>query len=330
MSDNQCVLLCPGQGAQKVGMGQAWVDAHPASAQTFAAADAALDLEIEGTRHKLSELCFGGPEELLNRTDVSQPALYTCAVASYQGLLEQGWERQVVASAGLSLGEWTALHLAGVIGFVEGLRLVALRGRLMQDAARASRGSMVALIGADESQADEVCEQAAAGEVLVPANYNAPGQIVISGAVDACSRAVEVATALGLRATQLSVAGAFHSPLMEPAAEGLAEALEQVELSEPRIPVWSNVTGSPHEGSDPESIKKRLVEQLTSPVRWSQCCESMTSTLASGDLAPEWNELAPGTVLRGLFRRIDRKVKVRTHDAPETSVEQEPSPGATG
>ena len=258
MSHNQCVLLCPGQGAQKVGMGRAWVDAHPASAQTFASADAVLDLEIEGTRHKLSEVCFDGPEELLNRTDVSQPALYTSAVASYQGLLEQGWERQAIASAGLSLGEWTALHLAGVIGFVDGLRLVALRGRLMQDAAKASRGSMVALIGADESQADEVCEQAADGEVLVPANYNAPGQIVISGAVDACSRAIEVATSIGLRATQLSVAGAFHSPLMGPAAEGLAEALEPV-LRQSFKPAFLAVRRAAHEvGRDADAPRRRI------------------------------------------------------------------------
>jgi [acyl-carrier-protein] S-malonyltransferase len=299
-------------------MGKLWVEAHPASAQTFAAADEAVPLDIGGESMRLSSLCFNGPSELLNRTDVSQPALYTCAVAAYQGLLEEHGSIDIAASAGLSLGEWTALHLAGAIGFTEGLRLVALRGRLMQSAAEQSDGSMVALIGADEAQAQAVCDDAAKGEVLVPANFNAPGQVVLSGASSACERAIEVAEAMGLRAKGLAVAGAFHSPLMEPAAEGLANALEEVEITSPAVPVWSNVTGRPHDENDVDSIKSRLVQQLTSPVRWSQCCESMVQTLGEDTETPfEWHELAPGSVLRGLFRRIDRAVKVHTHDKPE-------------
>ena len=324
MSNGDRILLCPGQGAQKVGMGHEWAASHPAAAQTFAAADEALDLMISGTQVKLTDLCFNGPAESLNRTDVSQPALYTCSVASYQGLVEAEGSPTIRACGGLSLGEWTALHLAGVIGFIDGLRLVALRGRLMQEAAEASNGSMVALIGADEDQANEVCENAAKGEILVPANYNATGQIVISGSQGACSRAVEVASSMGLKATELSVAGAFHSPLMEPAAEGLAKALEEIHLSTPMVPVWSNVTGEPHEGENLDSIKKRLVEQLTSPVRWQQCCTSMVKVIEPSTEQPlEWHEMAPGTVLRGLFRRIDRKVKVQTHDAPEPSATPE-------
>ena len=310
-------------------MGKAWVDAHPASAQTFAAADEAVTLEIEGETRRLSELCFNGPEEALNRTDVSQPALYTAAIAAYQGLLEEHGSVDLIAAAGLSLGEWTALHLSGSIGFIDGLRLVALRGRLMQAAAEASDGSMVALIGADETQAQAVCDEGSRGEVLVPANFNAPGQIVLSGASSACARAVEVADGMGLRAKALSVAGAFHSPLMEPAAEGLANALEGVELVAPSVPVWSNVTGRPHDENDLDSIKSRLVQQLTSPVRWSQCCASMVETLNGPDAEDTplaWHELAPGSVLRGLFRRIDRAVKVKTHDKPEQHhVEAEPS-----
>lgn len=319
MSDANVIFLCPGQGAQAVEMGRLWVETHPASAQTFAAADGAVNLEIEGSDASLSELCFNGPAELLNRTDVSQPALYTCAIAAYQGLLEEHGSIGVLASAGLSLGEWTALHLAGSIGFIDGLRLVALRGRLMQAAAEQSDGSMVALIGADEQQAQAVCDDAARGEVLVPANFNAPGQVVLSGASSACERAIEVAEGMGLRAKGLAVAGAFHSPLMEPAAEGLANALEEVELIRPTIPVWSNVTGRPHDENDVDSIKSRLVQQLTSPVRWSQCCESMVQTLGNDDDEQplEWHELAPGSVLRGLFRRIDKSIKVQTHDKPE-------------
>ena len=192
----------------------------------------------------------------------------------------------------------------------------------MQAAAEASDGSMVALIGAEESQAQAVCDDASKGEVLVPANFNAPGQIVLSGAANACERAITTAEAMGLKAKGLSVAGAFHSPLMEPAAEGLAKALEDVTFSSPSLPVWSNVTGRPHDAEDVDSIKSRLVQQLTSPVRWSQCCESMAQTLPDqGEKPLEWHELAPGNVLRGLFRRIDRSVKVKAHDKPD----QEPS-----
>ena len=181
----------------------------------------------------------------------------------------------------------------------------------------------------DEAQAQAVCDEGARGEVLVPANFNAPGQIVLSGAASACERAITVAEGMGLRAKGLSVAGAFHSPLMEPAAEGLAAALEEVELSTPSAPVWSNVTGLPHDGNDPESIKSRLVQQLTSPVRWSQCCASMASTLSEdGQDAGGWHELAPGSVLRGLFRRIDRSVKVRTHDTPEQRHAEATNPSA--
>jgi [acyl-carrier-protein] S-malonyltransferase len=153
-------------------MGKSWVDAHPASAQTFAAADEVVDL---GGLGRLSNICFEGPADSLNRTDVSQPALFTAAVASYQGLLDRWGGAEVVATLGLSLGEYTALHLAGAFGFKDGLRLVATRGRLMQEAAEASQGGMVALVGADETQAVELCEEARGGDVLVPANFNATG-----------------------------------------------------------------------------------------------------------------------------------------------------------
>ncbi|MGA1517581.1 MAG: ACP S-malonyltransferase [Phycisphaerales bacterium] len=314
-SPNGVVLLCPGQGAQQVGMGKAWADACPAAAQTFAAADKALAGLPALDGRPLSELCFEGPIERLGRTDVSQPALFACAVASWQAMLERMPPTRIVAAAGLSLGEYTALHLAGAFSFVDGLRLVALRGRLMQEAAEASRGSMVALIGADESQAEEICREAAGDGVLVCANFNAPGQIVLSGDVDACGRAVEVASAKGVRATPLQVAGAFHSPLMQPAADGLAKALEEVEIAPLRVPVWSNVTARPHQPDDAELLRKRLVEQLISPVRWSQACSALLADFA-GDPKPALHELAPGSVLRGLMRRIDRSFEVTSHDQP--------------
>jgi len=304
----QVVVLCPGQGAQAVGMGKAWADVSSAAREVFDQADEALSDELGGG---LSGVCFDGPEQRLNRTDVSQPAIYTCSIACLRGLEAQGTDWEIVATAGLSLGEYTALHLAGVFDFVTGLRLVALRGRLMQAAAEASEGRMVALIGANESQARAVCNAASDGGVLVCANFNAPGQIVLSGDASACERAVHAAGELGLRASPLAVAGAFHSPLMQPAADGLAEALENVDFSPPKAEIWSNVTAEPHDPENPELLKQRLVEQLTSPVRWAESCQGLVSRHMIG-----YHELAPGSVLRGLMRRIDRQVKVSSHDTP--------------
>ncbi|MCB9837901.1 MAG: ACP S-malonyltransferase [Phycisphaeraceae bacterium] len=319
MTANQVILLCPGQGAQRIGMGKAWFDHAAAAAQTFGAAD-----EILGDRlgARLSELCFHGPADVLNRTDVAQPAIYTVSVACYQALVAEaqnaGREIDILATAGLSLGEYTALHLAGSIAFADGLELVTLRGKAMQEAAEAVDSSMVALIGADEEQANRVCESAASDDILVPANFNAPGQIVLSGHTAACERAETEASKLGLRATRLEVAGAFHSPLMAPAAERLAEALSRTEIRPPRSIVCSNVTGAGH-GQDEDSgatveemIRRRLVEQLTRPVRWADNCLWLAGQAGGAD----WHEMAPGKTLMGLMRRIDRGVKVVQHDEP--------------
>ncbi len=285
-----------------MGMGRSWFERSPVAKQTFAAADDALGFE-------LSRLCFTGPADRLDRTDMAQVAIYVTSVACYQALIESDQITRPVATAGLSLGEFTALHLAGAFDFVTGLKLVHLRGQAMQDAAEATVGGMVALIGADEQQAVEVCEAAIAGsgegQVLSPANFNCPGQIVISGHLTACEKAVGVAETMGLRATALKVAGAFHSALMQPAADRLAKALEQVAWQSPIIPVLSNVTATPHNNEDFGSIKTRLVEQLTRPVRWSQ-----SMSWASDHLQGQYVELAPGKVLSGLMRRIDRKTPV--------------------
>ncbi len=323
------VILCPGQGAQAVGMARAWCAASPEARAAFEAADHALAGALPGGA-SLSNLCFDGPPELLNRTDVSQPAIFTASVACWRALCA-GWnagdvhEARVVALAGLSLGEYTALHLAGAFSFEDGLRLVALRGRAMQDAAEAAPSGMVALIGADEAKAREVCEAALRGhpgEVLVCANFNSPGQIVISGSKSACERASAPggpAEALGLRATLLPVAGAFHSPLMAPAADRLRAALDQTPVQAPRAAVISNVTAQPHAGGpggEPieSTIRRRLVEQLTSPVRWSESCAALA--LAHAPASTEYHELAPGKTLMGLYRRIEKSVKVITHDEP--------------
>jgi len=300
------VALCPGQGAQAVGMGAKWAQASPAAREVFDRADAVLGDRFD---RPLSRVCWEGPDEVLNRTDVSQPALYVAGVASARALFGDAFAP--VAAAGLSLGEYTALHLSGAFSFEDGLRLVALRGRAMQDAAEATPSGMVALIGAEEAQADAVCERAAKGEVLVPANFNAPGQIVLSGSSGACDRAVEVAGELGLRATRLSVAGAFHSPLMAPARDRLAAALRETAIAVPACPVLSNVTGKPHE-ADANSIRTRLAEQLMRPVRWSACA----SWLATEFAGAAFHETAPGKVLAGLMRRISRDTKVVSHDEP--------------
>lgn len=302
-------------------MGLAWATASPEAKSVFDLADRVLAGQLPGGA-PLSRLCFEGPVETLNRTDVAQAAIYTAGIASWRGwLAKSGFgdahEANVIAAAGLSLGEYTALHLAGSFSFEDGLKLVALRGRAMQDAAEAAPSGMVALIGADEAQARQVCQDALAGhpaDVLVCANFNAPGQIVISGSKSACERAAAAdgpAAKLGLRASLLSVAGAFHSPLMAPAAARLGEALDKTAIHAPRAAVIANVTAQAHEAS-PASIRRRLAEQLTAPVRWAQSC----ALLAASHAGAEFHELAPGKTLMGLYRRIDKNVKVTTHDEP--------------
>jgi [acyl-carrier-protein] S-malonyltransferase len=326
------VLLFPGQGAQVVGMARAWCAQAPEARAAMDEADSVLRGQLPAGA-SLSELCFNGPVDVLNRTDVAQPAIFAASVASLRGLMARLGASDpvaglgVVAAAGLSLGEYTALHAAGAIGFADGLRLVALRGRAMQEAATARPSGMVALIGATPEQAEEVCRktlaEVGAGEVLVCANFNAPGQVVISGSAAACARAAAgdgPAAAMGLRASALAVAGAFHSPIMAPAAARLGEALGRTAISKPRCAVVSNVTARPH-GADPRSIAELLVAQLTAPVRWSESCQWLAGRPAElardgGAGGLEFHELAPGKTLAGLMRRISKETKVTTHDEP--------------
>jgi len=302
-------------------MGKAWFDASHEAREVFHAADRYLADRLGAS---LTEICFNGPVDRLNRTDVSQPAIFTASYACWRGLIAK-WgmgdgEAEIIAAAGLSLGEYTALTIAGAMSFEDGLELVTLRGRAMQDAAEKSQGGMVALIGADEAQAQQVCEKARGSDILVCANFNAPGQIVISGSKSACERALPVASELGLRGTALQVAGAFHSPLMQPAADQLRAALADTTIKTPRATVVCNVTALPHDLTDaaPDSIRRRLVEQLTSPVRWSQSCSWLISNrnkpTEHGEV--EWHELSPGKTLSGLMRRIDKSIKVVSDDAP--------------
>jgi [acyl-carrier-protein] S-malonyltransferase len=299
-------ILCPGQGAQVVGMGKDFYGASPAAKDVFDLANRILDLD-------LASICFDGPQDRLNQTNISQPAIYVTSIAAFgaaraAGRVDPG---ATTAYAGLSLGEYTALHLAGVFSFEDGLRLVAARGKCMQQAAEASPSGMVAIMGADAGAIDRICAEARDGDVLVPANYNAPGQIVVSGSAGACERALKAAEAAGCKAVALSVAGAFHSPLMQSAAERMQIELDRVNFSPPRVPVYSNVTAQPH--GDVESIKRLLVRQIVSPVKWEQ---TMQALIGGGEA--RFVELAPGRTLAGLAKRINRRLPVESLSSIES------------
>ena len=274
-------------------------DASSAARDVFAAADEQLG-------YALSEICFKGPSERLDATDISQPAIFVCSVAAAAAMNEALGQNAPVATmaAGLSLGEYTALHQAGAIDFNSALDLVSNRGQFMQAAAQACPSGMVSIIGLDEQKVGELCAAAADGAVLSPANFNSPGQIVVSGDLDACQRAAEMAKEFGAKgAIPLKVAGAFHSEFMTPAAEKLAEVIADVEIRQPEIPVISNVDAEPHDGT--ESIKEKLIRQVTSPVRWEQSVRRMLD-----DGVERFYEIGPGRVLAGLIRRIERRAEV--------------------
>ncbi len=289
--------IFPGQGAQVVGMGRDWVEVSPAAKTVYEQANEVLGRDLR-------EICFEGPADRLNATDASQPAIFVTSVAMWRALEAEGavadWRPE--AMAGLSLGEYTALHLAGWMSFEDCLRLVAERGRLMQAAAEASLGGMVSIMGLDESQTAKLCEEAADGEVLAAANFNCPGQIVISGSKTACDRAAALAEKYDARAIPLTVAGAFHSPLMASAAEGLGPALSAAEITTGRIGVVSNVSADYH--ADPSSVRELLCEQVAKPIRWQASIERLIA-----DGYDRFVEVGPGRVLTGLMRKIDRSVK---------------------
>lgn len=292
----QTAVIFPGQGAQSVGMGREVAAASPRARAVFDRADEVLGFE-------LSRTCFEGPAEKLEQTDIQQPAIFVTSVAIFEAFLEHGGDAGPFARAGgLSLGEYTALHVAKAIGFEDCLRLVRRRGELMQQAAVARPSGMVSLIGADREKSESICAIARGDEILSPANFNCPGQIVLAGTKAACERAVQAADELGCRAVPLAVAGAFHSAIMAPAAEGLREQLARTQIEKPRIPVISNVNAQYHQ--DPASIRESLARQLTEPVLWQQCVETMAA-----DGATKYVEFGPGRVLTGLMRKINRELK---------------------
>ncbi len=293
-------FLFPGQGAQVVGMGRDVAQAVPEAAALFAEAG-----EILG--YDLQDLCFNGPEETLNSTAVSQPAIFVTSAALLKVMLAQASDASchMDVVAGLSLGEYTAIYAAGLLSFEETLRLVAERGRAMQAAADQSQGGMVSVIGLDEEKVDQLCTEAGQGELLAPANFNCPGQIVISGEKSACDRAVALATDLGaIKAIPLAVAGAFHTALMQPAATALEQALAKASLASPGdIQVIANTHAEYY--TDADGIVSGLVQQLVSPILWQRCMERL---LADG--VERFFEVGPGRVLTGLMRRIHRKTRV--------------------
>lgn len=294
----QTAFIFPGQGAQKVGMGKDLADRFPVAAEVFETANDVLGMDLR-------RVCFEGPAEELIRTDVSQPAILTMSIAALRAAQATEAIGEPAMMGGLSLGEYSALCAAGSLSFADAVRLVRLRGKAMQAAAEAAPSGMVALIGSDEAAAAAVCDEAGEGNVLVCANFNTPGQVVVSGTIAACERAVKVGEAKGLRCVPLDVAGAFHSSLMNSAAEKLAVALAEVELTAPRVPVAANVTGGFHE-ADPQAIRDALVGQVTGTVRWQACVEAM---IAAG--ADQFYEIGPGRTLTGMLRRIDRGVSCR-------------------
>jgi [acyl-carrier-protein] S-malonyltransferase len=289
-------FLFPGQGAQCVGMAKRLCETAPAARKLFD--DAAQILGYD-----LADLCFNGPAEKLNSTIISQPALFVASLAALESLkiTDPTAVTSCTGTAGLSLGEYTALVFAGAMTFSDGLRLVQKRGEAMQAAADATPSGMVSLLGLDAARVEELCVAGRAHGPLAIANLLCPGNIAVSGSKEACDAVEKLADGAGGRAIRLAVAGAFHTDLMKPADEKLAAALDGVVLNSPRIPVWSNVDAQPH--TDPAEIRDLLIRQVLNPVLWEQ---TMRNLLAAG--FDKFYEIGPGRVLAGLLKRVQRKI----------------------
>ncbi len=290
---SKTALLFAGQGAQVVGMGKDLAEKFPSAQAWFDRANAALGYDLAG-------ICFNGPEADLTKTENAQPGIFLMSWVAFQLLKERAPNFKFEATAGLSLGEFTALTAAGAMSFEDGLRVVRQRGKFMQEACDATRGGMAAIIGLDEAPTREVCAEA--GVVL--ANLNCPGQLVISGAAEKIAKACELAKAKGAkRALPLPVAGAYHSPLMASAQPKLGAELAKVNLVPPIVPVISNVTAQAH--GTPTEISAKLVEQVCASVLWET---SMRALLAQG--FTRFIELGPGTALSGFMKRIDKSAQM--------------------
>ena len=292
-------LVFPGQGSQKVGMAKDLVDAFPQAKEVFARADEALGA-------KLSTLCFDGPVEDLTKPHNAQPALLAHSAAVW-AVVKEKVAPKVRGASGHSLGEFSAYHAAGALALEDALRLVRRRGELMYETGQRVPGAMAAILGAPERTIEEICGEAAAAGIVVPANYNALEQIVISGEVAAVEKAMELAKAAGAKkVVRLQVSGAFHSPLMAPAADGLRAALDATRWRDPAVPVWSNVTAEAV--GDAATAQTLLLQQLTSPVRWVEVVRNMAARAPGATFV----EMGTGGVLSGLIKRLAPDCKTMT------------------
>ncbi len=297
MTDSQLAFVFPGQGSQSVGMLAELSELYPEVRATFAEAS-------EGAGVDLWALSQGGPEEMLNRTEYTQPALLAAGVAVWRAWLAQGGARPAQL-AGHSLGEYAALVAAGALSLRDGAHLVRIRGQLMQDAAPAGTGAMAAVLGAEDALVEAVCKAASHSEVVVPANYNSPGQIVIGGDAAAVDRALALLAEKGVRkAVKLAVSVPSHTPMMREAANRLSETMAGLAWREPALPVVQNVDAEVHAGA--QAIRDALVRQLYLPVQWTGCVQALA---ARG--AVRVAECGPGKVLAGLAKRIDRSLDAR-------------------
>ena len=295
---SKTAFLFPGQGAQLVGMGADIVQAFPAAAELFGKANRIVGFDLQS-------LCFNGPQDKLSSTDISQPAIFVVSAALLGLMKEMAPSLKPQVTAGLSMGEYTALYAAGLVSFEDALKLVLRRGQAMQAAANASQGGMVSIMGLDEPQVRQLCAEASQGQLLTPVNFNCPGQIVISGAIEACRRAAQLAPKYGaIKAVPLVVAGAFHTEMMAHAAKTLAEALAGCPLKNPGdIQVIANISAEYYISA--EQIRQGLVRQLVEPILWQKCMERLMA-----DGVEKFYEIGPNRVLTGLMKRIYRKADI--------------------